>query len=364
MINRRALVLGAAAAPLFLRKAAAENTVYVLAWGGYPDDGLTARFAALTGSNLQIDTVGSYDDIFFRLRSPYGNRYSVVVPHHGLTHALQQQDLIQPVDTAQLTHFTEIDPHFELGDDTTVAGQKYAVPVIFGTTPCIYNPNKLKDLPTSWADLDSDEFSGKVGMVDDALSHYFVAGRAIGSTTLPMLSNDEYARTTNLLISIKQNRVSHFTLYATDMAEQLRKGKAVISTTGWEGMTLMTESGGKLAVARLAPGDFSFVQTLAIAREAPDPHLAHKFIDMMLNTNEQAGLANRTQRGVVNLGAVPAVDPALAALTNYADLDAVFAQSPILGFPPLSHTGQSTATYSDWVVGWDQVRQTTSKASD
>jgi putative spermidine/putrescine transport system substrate-binding protein len=364
MISRRSLISSAVAAPLvFGVRARAADTLYVLGWPGFADQPMLDRFAAITGIGLVVDLVSSYDEIFARLRDGFGNPYSVIVPHHGLTLALKQQGLIQAIDTAQVPTLSQVDPHFALDNDTVISGEKCAIPVLFGTTPCIYNVGALAELPTSWADLDSDDFTGKVGMLDDGLSHFYVAGRAIGSDTTPALMGLEFNQAENVLTELKAERVSHFTAYPNDLADQLRRGKAVISTTGAEGMTLMPEAGGKLGVARLAPGDFGFVQTLAITTNAPLVPAAYQFIDFMLGASEQAALAIRTARGIVNPGAVSLLPQSLLNLTNYHDLDAVFAQSPLLGFPPLSETARGPKSYLDWVLAWDAIRQTKSRAA-
>jgi spermidine/putrescine transport system substrate-binding protein len=364
MITRRRLLLGAVAAPTVIRrKARADEPMYVLAWGGYTDQPLLDRFTAQTGIGLVVDNITSYDEIFMRLRSSYGPQYSVVIPHFGLTRDLQQQGLIQPIDTAQLANFSAIDPHFVLETETVLAGQKYAIPTLFGTCPCIYNTEKLPEPPTSWADLDTDNLTGHVGMLDDPFSNYNLAGRTIGSTDMPLMTISQFDDATELLTNLKSDRVAHFTASPVDLVNRLRQGRITISTTGYESMILFQEAAGKLAVARMSEGDFAFVQAFSISASAPNVAGAHQFINFMLDPGEQAGLANRTQRGIVNLAAVPLIDPVVAALTNYADLDAVFAQSPITGFPPLNTTARAGATWTDWIVAWDSIRLTTSKAA-
>ena len=364
MIDRRTLLLGAVAAPTIIRQTArADEPMYVLAWGGFTDQDLIDRFTAQTGVGLIVDNISSYDEINLRLRSSYGPQYSVVIPHEGLTRDLQQEGLIQPIDIAQIPNIAGIDPHFALETDTVIGNEKYAIPALFGTCPCIYNTEKLPEPPANWADLASADFTGQIGMLDDPFSNFNLAGRAIGSLHMPLMTESQFNDAADLLHDLKGERVSHFTASPVDLVTRLRQGKCTISLTGYEAMTIYAEAQGKLAVARLAPGDFTFVQTFAIPATAPNPAAAHQFINFMLDPGEQAGLANRTQRGIVNLAAVPMIDPVVAGLTNYADLDAVFAQSPITGFPPLNQTARAGATWTDWVIAWDEIRLTDSKAA-
>ena len=364
MISRRR-ILAVAAAPLIqYAPARAQEPLLVLGWDGYLDQPAIDRFKHATGIDVVLDVVGSYDEIFTQLRAGGVHRYSVIAPHHGLIGDLQQRGVIQPLDPNQIPHLAEIDSHFALTDTTVIDGAKYGAALIFDTCPALYNADLLPEPPNNWLALASDLYTGKVGMLDDGFSHFNLWGRAIGAAHPPNLSANEMLATTAILSELKQNRVSHFTPYPADLVAQLANGKAVISTTGWGGLTLLPDRGkANIKVVHLQPGDFSFVQVLAITAEAPQVPAAHQFINFMLSPNEQAALANRTTRAIVNLGAVPMIDPAISAFTNYADLDSVMAQSPPLGFPPIGETTDGTASYLDWALAWDKVRSLKSTAA-
>jgi spermidine/putrescine transport system substrate-binding protein len=365
MIDRRRLLVASAAAPLIMRRTArAQEPLIVLGWPGYVDQPMLDRFTERTGLVVQFETLGAYDEIFLHLRAGGVHRYSVVAPHHGLTGALRDAQLIQPVDPAQIPHWDEVDPHFRLDETTVFDGARYSVPVIFGTCPAIYNADLLPEPPRAWAELASDAYTGKVAMLDDGLSHFNLWGRVAGAADPPNLKITEMRTTSSMLSDLKRERVSHFTPYPGDMIAQIANGKALISTTGWEGLTLLPDRGNaNIRIARLAPGDFSFVQALAIPAEAPNPQGAHQFIDFMLEAPEQAALANRTTRGIVNPGAVNLITEPIRALFDYGNLDAVLAQSPILDFPPLGETEDGSATYVSWVTAWERIKSVRSKAA-
>jgi spermidine/putrescine transport system substrate-binding protein len=366
MIDRRRLVSAAAAAPFIWRRAARaqDQPFRVLDWLGYTDQALIERFRERTGVQIVAEPLGAYDEIFLRLRGGGLGRYSVVAPHHGLVPALHDDRLIQPLDLNQIPHLAEIAPNFALPETTEIGGAKYAAPLIWDTCPALYNADLLPEPPASWLDLDTDDFTGKVAMLDDSFSHFNLWGRAIGARQPPALTAAEMQQTANVLTSLKRNRVSHYTPYPVDLVAQLVNRKALISTTGWAGLTLLPiVSEASIRVAHLAPGDFSFLQTLAIPAEAPHVETAHQFIDFMLSPEEQAGLANRTTRAIVHPGAVPMIDPRISALTDYANLDAVIGQSPLLPFPPLGQETSRGATYLDWVLSWERIRGVESKAA-
>ena len=261
MISRRR-ILAVAAAPLIqYAPARAQEPLLVLGWDGYLDQPAIDRFKHATGIDVVLDVVGSYDEIFTQLRAGGVHRYSVIAPHHGLIGDLQQRGFIQPLDPNQIPHLAEIDSHFALTDTTVIDGAKYGAALIFDTCPALYNADLLPEPPNNWLALASDLYTGKVGMLDDGFSHFNLWGRAIGAAHPPNLSANEMLATTAILSELKQNRVSHFTPYPADLVAQLANGKAVISTTGWGGLTLLPDRGkANIKVVHLQPGDFSFVQ--------------------------------------------------------------------------------------------------------
>lgn len=336
----------------------------MLGWAGYADQGVLDRFKTATGIDVVVDTVGANDEIFLRLRSGGLGRYSVVAPHHGLIGDLLNEQLIRQLDLNLVPNLAGIDPHFLLPETMIIGGVRYAVPLIWGTCPCIYNADLLPEPPPSWLELDSNAYTGKIGMQDDSLGHFSLWGRVAGSGDPPNLTQDEFASTADLLTRLKRNRVEHFTPYASDLAAHLASGKIWMTTTGWEGMLLLPEAqGANLQIARPAPGDYAWLQTLALAAEAPMPEVAHQFINFMIGADEQAWLANRTLRSICHPDAVPLIDEPVRNLTNYSNLDAVFSVSPMFGFPPLGETSDGAASYLDWVTAWEGIRLVKSEAA-
>jgi spermidine/putrescine-binding protein len=349
MIDRRRLLAGAAIAPLVLRRPArATEPLRLLGWFNYIDQGVIDRFRVLSGIEVQLFTIGAYDEIFTQLRAGGLGFYSIIAPHHGLLPLLHRNGFVQPLDLNRIPRFPELNPRFFLPETTEIDGARYAVPLVFGTSPCIYNAALLPEPPAAWTDLDSPVFDGKVGMFDDGLGHFMQWGRVASTATAPRLDPSEFERTVLLLTSLKRNRVSHFTPFVNDLVAQLASGKAVVTTTGWEGMLFLPEAAGvDLRIARPAPGDYSWVQ----------------FIDFMLSPEEQAALSMRIVRGVVHPGAGALIPEPLHSQLGYPDLDAVLAHSPILDFPPISETADNAATYLDWVSSWERIRLIKSQAA-
>jgi spermidine/putrescine-binding protein len=149
-----------------------------------------------------------------------------------------------------------------------------------------------------------------------------------------------------------------------ELASVLASGRAWVSTIGWESAPFLPQAkGSHLRIIHPAPGDYSFCDNLCIAAQAPNAELAHALINHYLAPESQAALMNRLYRGTVSSAAVPLLNEQARDLYHYDDLDAVFAVSPLRGFPPLTDEGNGIATYLDWVKAWERVRFTAMSAT-
>jgi spermidine/putrescine transport system substrate-binding protein len=363
MISRRTLLAGSLAAgagPRLLRRAVAAEPIRMLLWWDYvgPED--IERYREQTGGDLFIRGIGANDEIFTFLRAGR-NRYSVISPHQGLIGLLHELDLIQPINPAKLPHLSEIDPRFNDDRWFLIDGERYGVPLAYGSSPLVYNAATLPTPPAEWRDLLSPDYIGKLAMIDDGLGHLMHWSHALGFPDPSELTRDHLTELLAQLTVMKRSQVRLFTDSLGEMATALVRGEVLATTTGWEGLPLVEEAqGGDLRLAHPLPGDYGYIHALCIPADAPDVAGAHRFIDFMLQAEQQASLANRVKRAVINQEAVPLLAEPVRALYNYADLDAMLSLSPVLSFPPMT-SPDGVATYLDWIQGWERIRLVKSK---
>jgi spermidine/putrescine transport system substrate-binding protein len=379
-LTRRRLIAGSAALGLataggaWLRRSRSgaqdrgttRRTLRLLCWPGYDDAGVTKRFREKYGVDIAADYIGANDEIFTLLRAGGIGEYDVVTPHNGIVKPLVDVGLIDPLDPGQLPNAEGAFPRFRWPDWVTVVDKVYGAPFLWGTSPMVYAPAHVATAPTSWLDIQATKYKGRVVMTEDGFGHLLIWNGVMGHTDPTRVTINDLNATTDLLISIKQNRASAYVGTMNDVARLLASGTAWVSTIGWESTPSLPQAkGANLKITHPRPGDYSFCDNLSLAKGAPNPDLAHAFVDYMLSPETQADLMNRLLRGTVNANAVDLLDPTARGLYTYDDLDTVFGLSPLRGFPPLEDAGDGIATYVDWVKSWERVRftalRTTSK---
>ena len=364
MISRRHLLGASLGAPLVAtlgspRSLAAQGPepIRMLLWWDYVTVETMDAYRAATGGELFVRGIGANDEIFTFLRAGR-NRYSVVSPHQGVVRDLYDVGLIQPLDPAKLPRLAEVDPHFNDDRWFMIGEQRYGVPLTFGSSPLVYSAKHLPEPPAEWTDLFDQAFAGKLAMLDDGLGHLMHWSSALGLPDPSELTPNNLSRLLARLTTLKRDNVGLFSPSLGEITAALVRGDVLATTTGWEGIPMLPEAeGGDLRLAHPQPADYSFLHCLCIPADAPDVEGAHRFIDFMLSAEQQAALAMRVKRGVVNLAAVPLLSEPVRAYFDYDNLDATLTRSPLRSFPPTNEaSSDGIATYVDWVNGWERIR--------
>ncbi|HKG27439.1 MAG TPA: extracellular solute-binding protein [Thermomicrobiales bacterium] len=341
-----------------------KRTLRLLCWPDYDDAEVTRSFREKHGVAIEADYIGANDEIFTWLRAGGIGRYDVVTPHNGIVKALVEAGLIESLNPDLVPNSEGLFPRFQWPDWVAVGGEVYGTPFLWGTSPMVYAPAHVASPPTAWLDVQSNKFKGRVVMTEDGFGHFLIWNAVLGHTDPTRVTITELNGTADLLISIKQNRAAAYVGTMNDVARLLADGTAWVSTIGWESTPQLREAkGADLRITHPRPGDYSFCDNLCLAKDAPNPDLAHAFIDHMLAPETQARLMNKLLRGTVSAQAVEHLDARVRALYTYEDLGRVFTLSPLRGFPPLQSAGNGIATYVDWVKSWERVRFAQMRAS-
>lgn len=357
------MVASALAVPLAsvdrLRVRAQDAPLRILGWGHYFSPTITAAFTEQTGIDIDVTPIGAVDDVVLFLRAGGIGLYDLVAPTSGLIARMAEIGLIQPIGEQALPSREGLFPQFQNAAWTTVEGQRFAVPVLWGSLAAVV-PEELRDsAPAAWLDLMGEPFAKKVLMSDDPLGHYWIWNLAMGADDPTRVTRDQLDATTDLLIRMKTTQAGSWDSSVYNAMRRLARGRNTVGSVGWQSAPALSLPGERrLAVFHPDPGDASFCDNLALVAEAPQPEAALAFMDYMLTPQTQAMLMNETNWATVTQAAVPLLRQDVAALLDYGNLEAHLDRSPVRGYPPFTDDGQDTATYFDWVVAWDRVRGT------
>ena len=138
-------------------------TLNVLNWGDYIDTELLRTFEKETGISVKYTTMTSNEEMLVKLSSP-DCIYDLCFPSEYTIEKLMAQDLLQPINHANIPNLVNIDERFlDLSFDP---GNVYSIPYMWGTVGILYNTTMVNEPVDSWKILRDEKYSGQILMYD------------------------------------------------------------------------------------------------------------------------------------------------------------------------------------------------------
>jgi spermidine/putrescine transport system substrate-binding protein len=267
--------------------AAEEAAINLFSWDSYLGENTLADFNAATGVTAKIDLYGSNDEMFAKLKA--GNPgYDVIIPSSNWIQRMVKADMLLPLDHSKIPNIKNYDPVFM--DEEFDPGRKYSLAYVWGTFGIGYRKSKAKNgAPDSWKVLlDSTEYDGRIAIQAD---QEFALGSALQYLGYGWNSTNatELGKAKDLLISAKK----HIKLFAKDNGDSLLASGDVDVCSDFSGDLLgqMTaDTTDDLAYILPKEGGNRWQDTMAIAKGAPHPENAHKYINYICDADVNAKL--------------------------------------------------------------------------
>ncbi len=276
------LLAGAVTLALSASAALAGGEIRVLNWQGYGTDEKWAleMFEKKTGIKVTHDYYSSEQEMLTKLRTSPGV-YDVVLINSIYVADAVKEGLIQPIDTARISHFGDLSPVLRDSTSFNHDGKVYAVSWVWGLTSFAYNSDKVKAVPDSIATIFEDAaFKGKLGMRDDAVEAVQIAALATGQD---MNKPADLGKIKDRLMSLK-TQLNTFWSSEDEWNKHLAGGDFDIAVY-WSGSAARSKKAFKLPVEYIVPkeGAIGWFDGLTVATNAPNAEAALAFIDFMVD---------------------------------------------------------------------------------
>lgn len=310
----------AVAALVSAANAAAADELVLGSFGGSFADNVTAcyvePFKAATGADV-VMKLGSSSQHAASVRATAGQSdMDVVFADDAFAVQMANEDLLVPLDRAKLSNAPEIIDGAWGPNDAYVAA-------MLGATTIIYNKDKITTPPTSWNDLFDPKYEGRVtiGDVSGTSGWQFLAainkmeGGTLDDITPGIEKIKPLAQSSVLLYAQADQVVALFERGEIDLAVWYPDRAGVAAAAGLP-----------LAAAYPVEGAVGIRPTISIPKGTQQEELALKFIDTLLDADNQKCFSERQFIGSVNKNVtlsdeVSAIVPVGEALDNMLFLD-------------------------------------------
>ncbi|KAF1023898.1 MAG: Spermidine/putrescine-binding periplasmic protein [Paracidovorax wautersii] len=256
-------------------------------------------------------------------------RGSVDVAHFTDADAfeLYQQGVLEELDYSKIPNAKHLLPSM---------GKPYYVPLYDSGVVIIYNKNKIKTPPKSFADLINPAYAGRVGLIDQIYFNYFFAFGLLGGGSM---SNVEPAF--DKLLALKkavQPRIypSHQQAAAALASEE------IWITVNYNARAAQWKADGiPVEAAYPAEGAIAFEGSVCIPKRARNKDNAYQYLNAMLQPQVAQRLVETTYYAVPidNAGFAPDVASAVSFTPE---------QRARLNRPDLAYAAKNQAAWLDW----------------
>jgi spermidine/putrescine transport system substrate-binding protein len=264
-----------------VRRAFAGGELHVLNWQGYGTDEKWATdiFEQRTGYKVVHDYFNSEEEMLTKLRTSPG-AYDVVLINSAFTEQAAKEGLIEPIDTAKITNYKDLNPGLRDSERFQVDGKTYGISWVWGVTSIAYNGDKIKPPPDSLEILWDPAYAGKVGFRDDAVEAVSFGALATGQD---MNNPADLDKVRDKLKALKP-QIKTFWSSEDEWNKDFGAGTYEVSTY-WSGSAERSQRNFKLPVNFVIPkeGAIGWFDGLSIAKDAKNPDAAAQFIDFMVS---------------------------------------------------------------------------------
>jgi spermidine/putrescine transport system substrate-binding protein len=311
-IGRRRLLagLGALAAGFSLRGCAdrAEGQrLNFYTWDTYIGETTLADFRAATGIEVRPSYFATNDELFARLRA--GNPgYDVIMPSNEFVTRMVEAEMLQPLDLEAIPNHRNLAPEF--ADPSYDPPPRHSLAYTWLVMGIGYRKSRVAETPDSWKWLfDSELYRNRIALVSEAADLIRLGARYKGHSINGL--TPEIIRDVEQMLARQKPNIKTF--HEDNGQDLLLAGD----------VDLVLEYNGDIAQVMREDPDLDFVvpkegsllnaDTLAIPRGAPNPELAHRFINFLLDAEAGAHIAETILYPTPNAAAKKLMPPDYAA---------------------------------------------------
>lgn len=317
------------------------QTLRVFNWTTYVAPTTIPDFEEACGVTVEYFEFGSNEELVNIIRAESA-AYDVIVPTGNYVEILINDGLLQPLDHSKIPNLKNLLDQFR--EPPYDPGNVYSVPYQWATIGVGYDKTLTGEDILTWEDFFS--YPGRVAWLDDQRAMIGISLNLLGYDP-NSTDEDEIKEAAQHLLDINQSEVFDI---APDTGQDLLVRGEVDAVIEFNGDIFQIREDCQCDdFVYVIPEEGSVILTdnMAIPFNAPNPDLAHAFIDYILDPQVGADLSNYIAYGTPNAASLPLIDPELLANPGIYPSEETLANSF-----NLKSAGESEQFYSE---AWNRI---------
>jgi putative spermidine/putrescine transport system substrate-binding protein len=260
-----------------------EGALNLIEWAAYSDPSFANKFVQQTGCKIHRKDANTSSEMVALMRTGGGGgggQYDLVSASGDASLRLIYGGDVQPIKVKLIPSWKNFIQIFKSPSHNTVKGVHYGVSVQWGPNTLLYNTQKVKPAPTSWATIYSPKYRGKITVPDntiqiaDAALYLSKAKPSLGITDPYELTKPQLDAAVSLL-QTQRKLVKKYWESEADEINLFKSGDVVVGAS-WPYQTLQLQA-AHAPVKELIPkeGATGWADTWMLAKRAPHPNCAY-----------------------------------------------------------------------------------------
>jgi len=301
---------------LALVQPAAAETLRLLTWGNYAPETVIAKFEEETGHTVEV-TLSNNEEMIAKLRATGGGGFDLAQPSQDrITGPQMEFGIYKPIDLSQIDESQFIPSMLAATKgNTTVNGEVYGVPHVWGTSGLVVNTAEAPDV-TDYTDLCVDAVAGKVSY---RLKRPTLIGFAFAMGMDPFAAYDDADAYTEImekvgeeLIDCKPN-VKAYWGGGDELMNLVRSGEVVASmawdTGGWK----LNADNPDITFVAPEAGALGWIDTFVLPAKGRADEAAYDWINFVMQPEIAAMITDTAGNFTASKGADEYVSAELKA---------------------------------------------------
>ena len=348
----------------------AEDTLNLIVWAGYAEDGSTYKeydwvtpFEKNTGCDVQAKTAATSDEMFSLMQT---GQYDGVSASGDSSVRLIDAGLVAPVNTSLVKNYADLSTFLKDQPYNTSDGKNYGIPHGWGANYLMYNTDVVSPAPDSWGVVfdPSSPYAGKVTAYDAPI---YIADAALYlATAQPDLGiKDPYSLTQaqfDAAVALLKQQHGIIGEYWNDYTKEqaaFEQGSTVLGTTWQIIYNLASANNPKLATVLPKEGATGWSDTWMISSKAKHPNCMYMWMDHIISPKANAAVAEWFGEAPSNAKACAETAVKDHCKIFHSDDEAYFDKVSYWTTPRKDcgdDRGAVCKDYSEWVQAWTEIK--------
>ncbi|MGC9418563.1 MAG: extracellular solute-binding protein [Rhodovulum sp.] len=307
MTQRKAVASSTLALTLaVLAVPASADTLRLLTWGGYAPENVVEMFEEQTGHTVEV-TLSNNEEMIAKLRATGGGGFDLAQPSQDRIAGPQEEfGIYKPIDLSKIDTSLFIPSMLEATKaNTTVGGEVYGVPHVWGTSGLVVNTAEAADVK-DYTDLCGDDVAGKVSY---RLKRPTLIGFAFAMGEDPFAAYGDEAAYTEIMEKVEAKLieckpgVKTYWSGGDELMNLVRSGEVVASmawdTGGWK----LNADNPDITFVAPASGALGWVDTFVLPAKGKADDVAYEWINFVMQPEVAAMITEAAGNFTASKGA-------------------------------------------------------------